>query len=385
MPKKNYMVVDPRRDHSFRVPRPDLSVTHGTPNACAQCHKEKPAQWAAEAVARWFGPNRSGEMNYAAAFDAGRRRLASAGQSLAAVAADRQLSAIVRATALSLLSEYLSPASLPIIQSGLRDDNPLVRATAVRALEPLPAVEKWPIAAALLRDPARSVRIEAARALTGLPESLSAQQREDFDRAFAELITAEMAAAERPESQLNLSLLYIRLGRLAEAEAALKTALRLDPRSVPALVNLADLRRSQNRDGDGEKLLRQAIALAPDSAPASHALGLLLVRQGRRQEATEFLRKAATLQPNVARHSYAYGLALHASGDLASAISELEQAHQRHPLDREILIALLTFERDRGNIRSAIGYAEKLVELAPGDQEARATLEQLRRLGGAAP
>lgn len=385
MPKKNYMVVDPRRDHSFRVPRPDLSVAYGAPNACAQCHKEKPAQWAADAVARWFGPNRSGETNYAAAFDAGRRGLASAGQSLVAVATDRQLPAIVRATALSLLPDYLNPATLPALQTGLRDDNPLVRAAAARALEPLPGAEKWPLAAALLRDPARSVRIEAARALTGPPESLPTQQHEDFDRAFAELIAAEMAAAERSESHVNLSQLYVRQGRLAEAEAALKTALRLDPRSVPALVNLADLRRCQNRDVEGEKLLRQAIAFAPDSAPANHALGLSLVRQGRRQEATEFLRKAAALEPNVARHSYAYGLALQANGDLAGAISVLEQAHQRHPLDREILIALLTFERDRGNLRSAIGYAEKLVALAPGDQEARATLEQLRRLAGAAP
>ncbi|MGZ9112520.1 MAG: cytochrome c3 family protein [Rhodoplanes sp.] len=34
MPVRNYMVVDPRHDHSFRVPRPDLSAKLGTPNAC---------------------------------------------------------------------------------------------------------------------------------------------------------------------------------------------------------------------------------------------------------------------------------------------------------------------------------------------------------------
>ncbi len=32
------MDVDPRRDHSLRVPRPDLSVSLGTPNACSSCH-----------------------------------------------------------------------------------------------------------------------------------------------------------------------------------------------------------------------------------------------------------------------------------------------------------------------------------------------------------
>src|SRR5262249_43171447 len=34
MPARTYMVIDPRHDHSFRIPRPDLSVRLGTPNAC---------------------------------------------------------------------------------------------------------------------------------------------------------------------------------------------------------------------------------------------------------------------------------------------------------------------------------------------------------------
>src|SRR5262249_6680361 len=38
MPTRTYMVIDVRRDHSFRVPRPDLSLKYGTPNACNQCH-----------------------------------------------------------------------------------------------------------------------------------------------------------------------------------------------------------------------------------------------------------------------------------------------------------------------------------------------------------
>ena len=46
MPTKTYMVVDARRDHSIRVPRPDLSISLGTPNACSQCHGDRPARWA---------------------------------------------------------------------------------------------------------------------------------------------------------------------------------------------------------------------------------------------------------------------------------------------------------------------------------------------------
>src|SRR5436190_7078860 len=58
MPGKLYMGNDLRHDHSFRVPRPDLSVKYGTPNACTNCHTNKNAQWAADAIVKWYGPDR---------------------------------------------------------------------------------------------------------------------------------------------------------------------------------------------------------------------------------------------------------------------------------------------------------------------------------------
>jgi len=64
MPMKNYMVVDARRDHSIRVPRPDLTVSLGTPNACTQCHADRPARWAAEAVAGWYPGGRQTTPHY---------------------------------------------------------------------------------------------------------------------------------------------------------------------------------------------------------------------------------------------------------------------------------------------------------------------------------
>ena len=45
MPHKNYMVIDDRRDHSIMIPRPDLSVKFGHPNACNNCHTDKSFEW----------------------------------------------------------------------------------------------------------------------------------------------------------------------------------------------------------------------------------------------------------------------------------------------------------------------------------------------------
>ena len=55
MPTTTYMVVDPRHDHSMRIPRPDLSVTLGVPNACTNYHTKRTARWAADAIAKWTG------------------------------------------------------------------------------------------------------------------------------------------------------------------------------------------------------------------------------------------------------------------------------------------------------------------------------------------
>ncbi|MEN8160455.1 MAG: multiheme c-type cytochrome, partial [Myxococcota bacterium] len=120
MPARTYMVIDERRDHSFRVPRPDLSVSLGTPNACTDCHGERPARWAADAVAAWFPDGRTGTPHYGEAFDAGRRRAPGATQALAGVARDARQPVLVRATVLSLLDARAGGPAPDAIAQGLR-------------------------------------------------------------------------------------------------------------------------------------------------------------------------------------------------------------------------------------------------------------------------
>src|SRR5262249_38877133 len=235
MPARTYMVVDPRRDHSMRVPRPDLSVALGTPNACTGCHQDQPPDWAADQIVQWYGPtSRARRPHFAPALDAGRRGLLNAEKALSTLAIDQSQPGIARATALALLSEYLSPASVPVLEAALRDADPLVRAMALSAIEGLPLPARVRLATPGLRDPIPAGPLAAAHALAGVPsQALSAEQQADYDRALAELTTAERVNADRPEAHLNLANLYARLGRSGEAEAALQTALRLDPHFVP--------------------------------------------------------------------------------------------------------------------------------------------------------
>jgi Tfp pilus assembly protein PilF len=380
MPTKTYMVVDVRRDHSFRVPRPDFSVAYGTPNACNQCHKDKSDSWAVDAVAKWYGPKRRQEAHFVEAIYAGRHGLPNAERALTVLIQDSAKPAIARATALSLLPAYLSPASMPAVQTALADSDALVRSQAVRSLEPLSPQDRVRLAAPLLADPVRSVRIEAARLLAGTPpDRLQDAQRTALDRDIAEFIASEMASAERPENHMNLALLYVQMGKAGDAENELKTALRLDPKFVPAMVNLADLYREQQRDNEGQQWLEEAMAAEPNAAEPVHALGLLKIRQKQYPEALGLLAKAAALQPANVRYSYVYAVALQSAGQLTQAIGVLQQAHARHPADRQVLSALIEFERDKGNLPAAIGYAEQLVELVPGDASAKAMLQDLQR------
>ena len=380
MPARNYMVVDSRHDHSLRVPRPDLSVKHGTPNACNDCHADKPAQWAADAVDRWFGSDRKGFQTYADAFAAASANRADARQLLASVAGDLNAPNVARANALVELAPYVSPANADLARRGLADSDPMVRIAAIDMLANVPAAQAWPLIAPRLSDSVLGVRIRAASLLAAVPTERQPQaDRERFERAAAEFVAAVRLNADRPEDRSSLANFYARRGLTKEAETEYKAALRLSPQYTVAAINLADLYRQLNRDGDGESTLRAAIAVTPADAGLHYALGLTLNRLKRADDSLVELRRAAELDPNNARYAYVYAVGLHSAGRAGDAIAVLKDNLDKHPGDRDSLLALVTFNRDSGNIASALDYAERLAQLAPGDRQLSELVDALRR------
>ena len=379
MPTRTYMVVDPRHDHSFRIPRPDLSVKLGTPNACNDCHSDKAPQWAAAAIEDWFGPNRKGFQTYGAAFHSSRTDQADAAALLAIVAADRNTPAVARASALDELAARVSPASIGTARSALTDPDPMVRIGALDMLENVPGGQIWPFVSPLLSDPVRGVRIRAASLLAGVPTaSQPPPDREHFERAAAEFVDAQRANADRPEARTTLGSFLARRGQLAAAETEYKAALQLSPQYVAASINLADLYRQSGRDSDGEIALRAAIALSPRAAAAHYALGLALTRLKRPDAALSEFQRATELDSDNARYSYVFAVALNSRGQGAQAISVLTGAASRHPTDRDILMALINLNRAAGDTASALAYAERLVTITPNDRSLVALINELR-------
>ena len=383
MQARIYMVVDPRHDHSFRVPRPDVSVRLGTPNACNGCHGDKSPQWAAASVEQWFGPARESFQNYAAAFHAARDDAADAAALLAAVAADNNAPAIARASALSELAARVSPANIGAARSGLADPDPMVRIGALDMLENLPAGQTWPWVSPLLADPVRGVRIKAAALLAAVPTASQPKaDRTRFDAAAEEFVAAQRSNAERPEARTTLANFFAQRGRTAEAETEYQAALTLSPQYPTAAINLADLYRQLGRDGAGETALRTALAASPRDAGLHHALGLTLTRLKRPDDALAEFRRAAELEPAQPRYQYVYAVALHSAGRATEAIALLKQTLQNHPANAEILSALISFNRIAGDAASALGYAEQLAAITPDDRVLMGLIGELRRQVG---
>jgi len=380
MPARTYMMIDSRHDHSLRVPRPDLSVKYGTPNACNDCHTDKPTQWAADAVDRWFGSDRKGFQSYADAFASAAANRADARQLLASVAGDLNAPNVARANALVELAPYVSPANGDLARRGLADSDPMVRIAAMDMLANVPAAQAWPLIAPLLSDSVLGVRTRAASLLAAVPTERQPQpDRERFERAAAEFVAAVRLNADRPEDRSSLANFYARRGLAKEAEAEYKAALRLSPQYTVAAINLADLYRQLNRDGDGESTLRAAIAIAPADAGLHYALGLTLNRLKRTDDSLVELRRAAELDPNNARYPYVYAVGLHSAGRVGESIAVLKENVDKHPADRDSLLALVTFNRDSGDVAAALAYAERLAQIDPGDRRISELIATLKR------
>jgi tetratricopeptide (TPR) repeat protein len=383
MPVTVYMVVDARRDHSIRIPRPDLSVKLGVPNACNKCHTDKSAQWATDNITKWYGHVPVGFQHFAQALSAGTSGAPGAEKMLTELIADRGQPAIARASALTRLGALSEQAALDAARQGVTDDNSLVRRAAASALADADPSASAAIVAPLLNDPVRAVRIEAAEVLAGAPaDTLAPSVEAQLGRAIDQYIAAQELNADRPEAHLDLALLYARRTRFGEAESELRNALSLEPSFVPAAVNLADLYRELGRDPEGERVLLEALAHSPNDASLEYALGLLLIRRGQRKEALAHLAAAANLDRSNARFAYAYAVALDDAGQSGAAIDVLRSEIELRPFDGEALGTLASLCAKTGSPKEGLTYAKRLLELEPDNAEAQQLYDQIGRAAG---
>ena len=361
MPETTYMQVDPRRDHSFRIPRPDLSVAFGTPNACTNCHADKDANWAVEILRSNNRYPANDEMHWVRRFAQVQQSQSPSRELLLGLVSDIEVPAIIRATAITRIPLDGDALSLTIVGQRAESSDPMIRWAVARALETAHPTIASRIAPRLLDDPVKAVRLAAANALAPLSlELLPAAAYPKLEKALDEYVETQMVSAERAQSHVNLGNLQRQRRRLESSEQSYLTAIRLNPDFVPAYVNLADLYRQQEREAEGDRLLRRGLERRPEQPALHHSLGLSLVRQGRMAEAVTELEIAAESDDATARFAMAYALSIDAQGRSIEAIAYLQDALIRFDDDPVLVATLANIYQRMGNEEAARALAQRL-------------------------
>ena len=133
------------------------------------------------------------------------------------------------------------------------------------------------------------------------------------------------------DSHLNLGIALWNLGRLAEAEAAFRETLRLNPGHVYALGYLAQVLIEYSRFEDARRCQEQILALQPTDALAHRALAMSEFRTGDTAASLERFRHAVGLDPDYAEGWTSLGWALRALGRFDEAVICLRRALAINP------------------------------------------------------
>jgi len=362
MPETHYMLVDPRRDHSIRNPRPDLSVALGVPNACTQCHLEienrgegpryadllaaaNGGDVAAEktinrinremqaATEKWYGKPKEESPHYAYAFAAARKREEGAEEKLLALIDRKDISAIVRATAMDHLAEIDTPTSRAAVIQQIDHPDPLVRGVSIRNLHQrgYAATDLIQAVGSALSDPVRMVRTSAAVVLAPHRQQMSPEMRVAFDAAAAEFVTGQQADDDLAGAHYNLANFALDAGKTGRAEAEYQQALVLDPQFFPARFNLGMLYSRTGEDTKAEAAFRTLAAQDPAAGLPRYRLGLILGRMRKFTQAEQALTEAIEREPKNFDYLYALAILYLESGQLEKSLAQARQLQALMP------------------------------------------------------
>ena len=266
MIERTYMGIDERRDHSFRVPRPDLAAGTGAPDACTDCHADRDAAWAAAEIAARFPEDTHRGPHFGTVLAAARWSPEGQIEPLLALAGDAETPGIVRATALDLLARARSEAAAEGAATLLADPDPLVRAAAATAQRARAPEARLAALAPALSDPVRMVRIAAAGAMLDAVSAIPPEAGAALRGPMTEWQAAQVAQADFPETHLRIGGVALTMRDWEGALAGFREAVTLDPQLVDAWSMLVRVDAALERPDRARATLAEALAANPGNA-----------------------------------------------------------------------------------------------------------------------
>ncbi|KAA3658132.1 MAG: hypothetical protein DWQ10_11785 [Calditrichaeota bacterium] len=341
------------------MPRPDLTIAIGTPNACNQCHEKESPQWADNYITKWYGEKR--KPHFGTAFALAREADKNALDDIIQISKNGLYPAIVRATAVFLLANYRINESLDAVTWALNDDEPLVRYNAVRAFNSRDQQLLLKNLSPLLNDPIKSIRMEAGFKLSVLPaERIPTTKKKVLQKALEEYVDAMNYSADFSGSQHNLGIFYSNLQNDEQAAKHYYEAIKIDSLFFPAKANLSVTLNKLGRNDEAEVILRDLIKTHPEFYDSYYSLGLLLAEKKDYDGAVTYLQKASILMPERSRILYNLGLMLQFLKRNDEAGKALLSALKIEPENFDYLYALADHYIKINKAEEAKKYAERL-------------------------
>lgn len=371
-----YMGNDFRRDHSFRIPRPDLSLKYGSPNACTGCHEDKDDKWAWSEFKKQYGEVDS--IHFSEKLAPGIAHKHNAHIGLSELINDETQPEMVRASAVRAISNYNTDNLIEQYLALLNDESPLVRGTTIDVLSEVNTTEYATYFLPLLEDPKRSVRIKAFYGLSGLTEmQIPEQYKESYNKVKKEFFDHLETNADFVGGRTKKANYYLKMGNLQKGIEGYESALKIDITNNQVRLDLANLYYRNQDYTNAEYTFKKVIKQEPEYGPVYYSLALLYAELNRTDDAIVQMQNAMKRMPENTRVYYNLSLLYSKKQDFKNTENTLLKGLKIDANNESLLYALAYHYYNSKQPEKARNIVIKLVDLYPNNTQYLSFLQEL--------
>ncbi|MEL4454708.1 tetratricopeptide repeat protein [Lutimonas vermicola] len=353
MTGRYYMGNDFRRDHSFRIPRPDQSVEYGTPNACSECHNDKSEEWAAEWVVNWYGKERRPHFSDYLLISNQPELNPRERQKLDTFINDLNYPAIARSTVINNLS-YTNEEQLKSLLTALNDSSAVVRYNALMQFRTMSPQDRIAVAQKHMVDSIRLVRIGSAQLVIGFEgDDWTESEKLSLFKAREELEEMLYSNADFSTGRLQLGDYFMQANDYRSAIKHYEMALKMDSLLYPVYTNLATAYSINQQMDKALETLNTWMDKQPDAGRPYYLRALLHFELGNNEIGEQDLKMAIDLDPQDSRSMYNLATYYYQIKEYQRAEIQVKKALGIEPGNQEIKYLYALILKELGKIQEA--------------------------------
>ncbi len=360
MTGRYYMGNDFRRDHSFRIPRPDQSVSHGTPNACNECHKDKSEEWAAQQVVDWYGKDRRPHFSDYSLLSNDTNLNAQDRQKLNNFISDLSYPAIARSTVIANL-RFDSENDIKSLLAALNDSTAIVRYNALMEFRNMNPQDRMSVAQKHMTDSTRLVRIGSAQLLIGFDgENWSEADKLSLFKVKEELEEMLFGNADFSTGRLQLGDYFMQTNDIKTAIKHYEIALKMDSLLFPVYTNLATAYSIAKEGDKALETLNTWMDKEPNASRPYYLRALLNFEIGNNGLAEQDLKMAIELNPQDSRSMYNLATYYYQTKDYTRAASMINKTLKIEPNNAEVKYLKALILKEMGRVQESNKIMQEL-------------------------